>query len=125
MPTDNNFNLVAQNTQSTVVAEFKPEKIRATSYQSEAELEQAFIKQLQTQAYEYISIKSEEDLITNFSFVEALKDTINFFDSIFEKNSIKCQFTYDTDMVVNCNRNDFSQAILNILDNSVYALIQN
>lgn len=67
----------------------------------------------------------KEDLITNFSFVEALKDTINFFDSIFEKNSIKCQFTYDTDMVVNCNRNDFSQAILNILDNSVYALIQN
>ena len=65
MPTDNKFNLVAQNTQSTVVAEFKPEKIRATSYQSEAELEQAFIKQLQTQAYEYISIKSEEDLITN------------------------------------------------------------
>jgi len=65
MPTDNKFNLVAQNTQSTVVAEFKPEKTRATSYQSEADLEQAFIKQLQTQAYGYISIKSEEELVTN------------------------------------------------------------
>ena len=67
----------------------------------------------------------KEDLITNFSFVEALKDTINFFDSIFEKNSIKCQFTYDSDMILNCNRSDFSQAVLNILDNSIYALIQN
>jgi len=35
------------------------------SYQSEAELEKAFIKQLQEQAYEYIKITNEEDLIFN------------------------------------------------------------
>ena len=46
-------------------------------------------------------------------------------DSIFEKNDIKCFLTYDNDMILHCNRNDFSQAILNILDNSMYALINN
>lgn len=65
MPTNNKYNLVAENTQSTVVAEFTPENTRATSYQSEAELEQAFIKQLELQAYEYVTINSEDDLILN------------------------------------------------------------
>ncbi|MDY3199986.1 MAG: ATP-binding protein [Arcobacter sp.] len=68
---------------------------------------------------------NKDDSIVRFSFVESIKNTINFFDSIFEKNSIKCIFTYDNDMILDCNKNDFSQAILNILDNSVYALIEN
>jgi type I restriction enzyme R subunit len=38
---------------------------RETSYQNEADLEQAFIAQLQTQGYEFLSIKSEADLIHN------------------------------------------------------------
>ncbi|MCD5424959.1 MAG: type I restriction endonuclease subunit R [Methanosarcinaceae archaeon] len=65
--TDNNnkINLVAQNTESTVVAEFTPSKKRAEHYQSEAELEKEFIKQLTTQAYEYLKINKEEDLILN------------------------------------------------------------
>ena len=65
MSTNSKFDLVSQNNQSTVVAEFKSKTTRETGYQSEAELETAFIKQLQTQAYEYLSIKSEEDLIVN------------------------------------------------------------
>lgn len=65
MLTNSKFDLVSQNNQSTVVAEFKSKTTRETGYQSEAELETAFIKQLQTQAYEYLSIKSEEDLIVN------------------------------------------------------------
>lgn len=60
-----NINLVAQNPKSTVVAEFKPSKKRAESYQSEAQLERAFIKQLESQAYEYLQITQEEDLIQN------------------------------------------------------------
>ncbi len=68
---------------------------------------------------------NKDDSIVRFSFVESINNTINFFDSIFEKNSIKCIFTYDNDMILDCNKNDFSQAILNILDNSVYALIEN
>ncbi len=44
---------------------------------------------------------------------------------IFEKNHIECSFNYDNDFILNCSRNDFSQAILNILDNSIHALINN
>ena len=40
--------------QSTVVAEFVPDGSRETAYQSEAELEAAFIELLQSQAYEYL-----------------------------------------------------------------------
>ena len=60
---------------------------------------------------------------TNFSLIEALENTKKFMDSILEKNSIECQFIYDSDIILDSNKNDFSQAILNILDNSVHALI--
>lgn len=65
MSTKNKYNLVAENSQSTVVAEYTPDKKRIAHYQSEAELERAFIKQLETQAYEYIEITSEGDLVLN------------------------------------------------------------
>jgi len=65
MPTDNRYRLVAENPQSTVVAEYKAIYSAAKSYQSEAELERAFIEQLQTQAYEYLSITSDADLVHN------------------------------------------------------------
>ncbi len=53
--------------QSTIVAEFVPEAsgVREAGYQSEAELEAAFIKQLQGQAYEYLPITSEAALLAN------------------------------------------------------------
>jgi len=61
------YKLVAENKESTVVSEYKPlsNKVRETSYQSESELEKEFIKQLQSQAYEYLKINREEDLIQN------------------------------------------------------------
>ncbi len=64
---NNKYNLIAENPQSTVVAEYKPldNRVRDPSYQSEAQLEQAFVEQLESQAYEYLKISSEEDLITN------------------------------------------------------------
>lgn len=65
MPTNNKYNLVAESTQSTVVAEYIPDGKRVANYQSEAELENAFIKQLETQAYEYLAITSENDLVLN------------------------------------------------------------
>lgn len=63
--TDKNISLVAQNTQSTVVAQFTPSPKRAEHYQSEDALEKEFIKQLQSQAYEYLKITKEDDLIVN------------------------------------------------------------
>jgi type I restriction enzyme R subunit len=65
MSVNNKYNLVAENTQSTVVAEYIPDAKRVSNYQSEAELECAFIEQLKTQAYEYVAITSEDDLVIN------------------------------------------------------------
>jgi type I restriction enzyme R subunit len=59
------FGPVALSSESTVVAEFEHDKVRETSYQSEAELEKRFIRQLTSQAYEYLSIFSESELIVN------------------------------------------------------------
>lgn len=65
MPSNNKYNLVAENPQSTVVAEYMPDKKRAAHYQSEADLEHVFIEQLQSQAYEYLPITAEADLVLN------------------------------------------------------------
>lgn len=65
MASSKQYNMVVENPQSTVVAEYEPYQSTAKSYQSEADLEKAFIKQLTTQAYEYLSITSEDDLVHN------------------------------------------------------------
>jgi type I restriction enzyme R subunit len=61
----NNLNLVAQNPLSTVVSEYAFNSSRESGYQSEAELEKAFIRQLELQAYEYLKITAETDLVLN------------------------------------------------------------
>ena len=65
MTNNNKYNLVAENSHSTVVSEYKPDKKRAQHYQSEAELEQAFIELLKTQAYDYLAITNEYELEVN------------------------------------------------------------
>ena len=65
MANSNAYNLVAENPQSTVVAEHTPDKKRVKQYQSEAELERAFIKKLESQAYEYLPVTAQTDLVAN------------------------------------------------------------
>ncbi|MGE5411592.1 MAG: type I restriction endonuclease subunit R, partial [Clostridiales bacterium] len=62
------FNVVAENPESTVVAEFESAPRREMSHQSEAELEKEFIGILVSQAYEYLTISCEQDLIKNLRF---------------------------------------------------------
>lgn len=59
------FNIVAQTSENTVVTEYEPVKARSDSYQSEAELEQEFIRLLCEQGYEYLTIHTEADLVSN------------------------------------------------------------
>jgi len=61
----NKYNIVAENPESTVVAEYQSPYKRETAFQTEDQLEKAFIAQLQTQAYEYLTISSEAELINN------------------------------------------------------------
>lgn len=57
---------LALSDESTVVAEFVADKhLAGGDYQSEAALERGFIEQLQAQAYDYLPITSEADLLAN------------------------------------------------------------
>ena len=76
----NSFEIVASSTESTVVAEYTPEKRKSTDYQSEAELESDFIKRLVEQGYEYLSIKNEQDLIDNLRTQLEKLNNYTFFD---------------------------------------------
>lgn len=76
----NNFEIVASSTESTVVAEYAPEQRKSTDYQSEAELEQDFIKRLVGQGYEYLKIKCEQDLIDNLRTQLERLNNYTFFD---------------------------------------------
>lgn len=67
--------MVAENPLSTVVADYEPRYRSAKQYQSEAEMEKEFIEQLQTQAYDYLSITSEKELVANLrAQLERLND---------------------------------------------------
>lgn len=59
------YNMILSANESTVVAEYEPQTIRSDAYQSEAELERAFIKMLTEQGYEYADVHSEDALIDN------------------------------------------------------------
>jgi len=79
------YNLVAENPQSTVVAEYTPVYRTAKTYQNEAELERAFIEQLKSQAYEYLPIVAEADLVLNLrQQMEKLND-FTFSDAEWER----------------------------------------
>ena len=59
------FNIIAQSSESTVVTEYKPQSKRSEAYQSEADLEQEFIRLLCELGYERLTIHKEADLIAN------------------------------------------------------------
>ncbi len=71
----NQYNIIAENPESTVLAEYQPLFRKDTAYQNEAALEKAFIEQLQKQAYDYLPITSEDELVANLrSQLEILND---------------------------------------------------
>ncbi len=64
--TTEGYNIISENTESTVVARYEHQQSgREESYQSEADLEAAFIAQLVRQGYEYVQIKDEAALVCN------------------------------------------------------------
>lgn len=79
------YNIVAESPESTVVAEYAPEKRSAESYQSEADLEKQLIKNLIEQGYEYLSIHEENDLRKNLRRQLELLNDYEFSDSEWER----------------------------------------
>jgi type I restriction enzyme R subunit len=65
LPSDVTFDVMATGGRATVCSATPMEGPRSESYQTEAELEAAFIRQLQRQAYEYVVFKDEPALVAN------------------------------------------------------------
>ncbi|SFS14735.1 type I restriction enzyme, R subunit [Agrococcus baldri] len=59
------YDPIAISSESTVVAEYIPDAAQQSAYQSEAELEREFIRLLESQAYERLTITSEAQLVDN------------------------------------------------------------
>ena len=74
------YDPIAVSNESTVVAEYIPDTNTDTAYQSEADLENEFIRLLQAQAYQYLPITTEAQLVANLrTQLEALNN-ITFTD---------------------------------------------
>ncbi|EPH14519.1 HsdR family type I site-specific deoxyribonuclease [Dermabacter sp. HFH0086] len=83
--TPRKYDPIAVSSESTVVAEYIPDGVGAGSYQSEAELERELIRLLDSQAYEYLPITSETQLVANLrAQLEAL-NSVTFSDAEWEQ----------------------------------------
>ena len=59
------YSPIAMSEESTVIARYEAPTSDKAGYQSEADLERDFIQLLESQAYEYVQIHTERDLIKN------------------------------------------------------------
>jgi type I restriction enzyme R subunit len=86
------FDPIALSNESTVVAEYEADfkGTRETTYQSEAELERLFIEQLQGQAYEFLAITTEADLVQNLRHRLELLNKVTFSDTEWERFFATC-----------------------------------
>ena len=89
-PAPRKYNPVAVSTESTVVAEYEPDPREGEGYQSEADLERELIRLLRSQAYEYLPVTSETQLVDNLrAQLEALNQ-VTFTDSEWERFFTTC-----------------------------------
>ncbi|MDY5854129.1 MAG: type I restriction endonuclease [Arcanobacterium sp.] len=75
------FDPVAVSDESTVVAQYLHEPSKEQSYQSEAQLEAALIRQLQAQAYEYADIRGSAALEANLRLQLEKLNALTFSDN--------------------------------------------
>lgn len=82
---NNSYDLISENPESTVVAEFEPGYRSAAQYQSEAEMEDDFISQLTRQAYDYLPIKTEQGLTDNLRAQIERLNSVKFSDNEWQR----------------------------------------
>ena len=80
-----NYNVLMEFGDSTVVTEYEPVKKRSDAYQSEADLENEFIRMLSEQGYEYLRIHNTDNLISNLRKQLELLNNYNFTDNEWER----------------------------------------
>ncbi len=76
---------IALSSESTVVAEFIPEPAKQNGYENEAALEQRLLELLQEQAYEYLPLHSEKDLVANLRVQLEALNQVSFTDAEWQR----------------------------------------
>lgn len=79
------YDPVAVSAESTVVVEYVPDPSAHTGYQSEAMLEQEFIKLLKQQAYQVLPITSEDELVANLRSQLETLNQLSFSDDEWDR----------------------------------------
>ena len=98
------YNVVARTSENTVVAEYKPEKRRSESYQSEAALEHEFIRMLTEQGYTYLRFHTEKELIANLRAKISELNNYTFSDTEWKRFFDECIKGSDGDGIVEKSR---------------------
>ena len=80
-----NFEPIAITSENTVVAELDAKSNKTRAYESEAQLEAAFIELLKDQAYEYLPVTDEAGLIANLKVQIERLNKVEFSDSEWER----------------------------------------
>ena len=75
------YKIIVEQEHSTVMAHYDIPKKGSEGYQSEAKLEAAFIKQLQSQGYEYVKVKDEAGLLVNMRHQLELLNDVSLSDA--------------------------------------------
>ena len=86
----NKYNIVASTDESTVVAEYTPNYVRSSKYQSEAELERVFISILESQGYEHLKISNEAELTANLRRQLELLNNYSFTEGEWKRFFAEC-----------------------------------
>ena len=77
------FEPISISNESTVVADLGEFVRKETAYQSESDLENQFIELLKDQAYDYLTINSETELIDNLKLklekLNNIRPALNFY----------------------------------------------
>ena len=121
------YNIIASNPNSTVVAEYVSVDPRSHEYQSERQLEAEFIRILQTNGYEYLTIRSNNDLLVNLRNQISRLNDVAFTDSewsqllsnyLANKNDTTLEKTtkVQEDYIYNLRRDDGTTKNIRILD---------
>jgi len=80
-----NIEPIAITSENTVVAELDPKGHKAQAYESESELEAAFIELLKDQAYEYLPITDEAALVANLKIQIEKLNKVEFSETEWER----------------------------------------
>ena len=119
---------IAELENSTVAISYKPIVKSETGYQSEQQMEETLIKQLESQGYEYVHIHSEEGLVSNLrKQIEALNDVQfsdaewnRFFSSEIARPNAgiveKTKMLQESDTAISCLMDDGTKKNIRLLD---------